>query len=127
MENELKKQKQDLFALFKDNQTDQKVRKEQQRLIKRGEDRTDLNKHQLNQISGEVRDTNMKLKEAKQKQQQYMKEIKSNHTKVLATDEQVKKVAELIKSEKDKKAVSKEEQLLQANDHMAQQIRVEVK
>lgn len=56
-----------------------------------------------------------------------MKEIKNNHTKVLAAEEQVKKISGLIRSEKTSQAVSNQEKNIQRDGVQAYHIKREVK
>ena len=92
MEDELKNQKQTLYVLYQENQTDAKYRHHQQTVITQGQDKVDADRDRLGKLKNEERAFNDKLKRAKQEQVLKMKEIKNNHTKVLAIDDNAKKL-----------------------------------
>jgi hypothetical protein len=66
MEDELKNQKQTLYVLYQENQTDAKYRHHQQTVITQGQDKVDVERERLSKLKQEERVFNEKVKRAKQ-------------------------------------------------------------
>ena len=80
----------------------------------------------LGKVNADARGYNEKLKRAKIEQQNHMKEIKNNHTKVLNSEEHVKKLSIIIKTEKSTQAISHKEKMLERGEVQVHQIKREV-